>query len=237
MIEHPIWVTTPQERIPGLFWLPDGAAARLPLVLVGHGFTQHKRALFPPKLVDDLTSHGFAVAAIDAPAHGERAPDLTDRAAIDSAWRAHWREFGAWRIASEHSALLDALSEPPEIDASRVGYFGLSLATQYGLGVLASEPRFRAAVLGLSALPDPGPRIAANAARVTCPVFFIQQLDDEVAAADRAVALFDRIGSADKVLRASPGAHMAVPRHVFEEAYAFLDRHLQPRTSNLRPPN
>ena len=227
MIERTITVTASDRHITGLLWLPDNAQQDMPLVLAGHGFTLHKRALFPLTLVQDLNSRGFAVAAIDAPAHGENAAEPRDAAAIDAAWRAHWREFGAALTAAEHSALLDATCAMPEIDGARIGYFGLSFGTHYGLGVLGKEARLRAAVLGLSALPNPGPRMVAYAPRVTCPVFFIQQLDDEIALANRARALFDLIGSRDKTLRASPGGHTAVPRVVFEEAYDFLEHHLR----------
>jgi dienelactone hydrolase len=228
MLERPLTISTPYEEIAGLLWLPDAAPPSLPLVIAGHGFTQHKRALYPITLVDDLTSRGFAVAVIDAPKHGDRAADPKDRASVDAAWRAHWSKFAAARIADEHTALLDQLCAMREINGRRVGYFGLSLGTQYGVGILANEHRVRAAVLGLSALPDPGPRIAAYAERVMCPVFFIQQLDDEIALRHRASALFERIGAREKTLRASSGAHTEVPRAVFEEAYDFLVKQLTP---------
>jgi alpha-beta hydrolase superfamily lysophospholipase len=195
---------------------------------VGHGFTQHKRALFPASLVHDLTSRGFAVAAIDAPGHGDRSPTTADdTAAVDAAWRAHWREHAAEVIAADHVSLLDLLAARHDIDVNRVGWWGLSLGTQYGVGVIGGEPRIRAAVLGLSALPDPGPRIAAYAERVRCPVFFIQQNDDEIAPRRRSTALYERIGSAEKTLAASPGGHLDVPRGVFERAYGFLEDRLR----------
>jgi cephalosporin-C deacetylase-like acetyl esterase len=233
MIERALTVHAPYEDIAALLWLPDEQHERLPLVIAGHGFTQHKRALFPPLLVHNLTTRGFAVAAIDAPEHGDRSVDIDDRAAIDAAWRVHWREFAASRLADEHRALVDTVSAQPEVDAGRLGYFGLSLGTQYGVGVLAEDTRYRAAVLGLSALPDPGPRIGAYAARLRCAVFFIQQLDDEIARRDRARALYDAIASRDKTFRASSGAHMAVPAAVFSEAYDFLARRLgsEPRSA------
>jgi predicted alpha/beta hydrolase len=105
-------------------------------------------------------------------------------------------------------------------------WWGLSLATQYGVGVLAAEGRISAAVLGFSALPAPGPRIEAYARAIRCPVFFIQQLDDEVADPARCAALFEAIGSADKALAASSGGHIEVRRAVFERAYDFLAAHL-----------
>jgi alpha-beta hydrolase superfamily lysophospholipase len=224
-LERSIAIANQGEGVPCVLWTPELHDPPYPLVLAGHGFTLHKRALFPSDLVETLNKHGVAVAALDAPGHGERAPG-GDAANSDPAWREHWRRFGAERIAAEHSAAIDDLVSLPEI-AGPVGYWGLSLGTQYGVGVLAAEPRIVAAVLGLSALPDPGPRIAAYAAGVRCPVFFIQQLDDEIAERSRSTALFEALGTTDKTLRASPGGHVHVPAQVFEEAYNFLLRHVR----------
>jgi fermentation-respiration switch protein FrsA (DUF1100 family) len=65
------------------------------------------------------------------------------------------------------------------------------------------------------------------APRVGCPVFFIQQLDDELHAADRVRALFDLLASAEKTLYTSPGGHVDVPKHIFGQAYDFLGKHLR----------
>ncbi|MEX2246154.1 MAG: alpha/beta hydrolase [Dehalococcoidia bacterium] len=208
------------HAVPAILWTPDADGPH-PIVVAGHGFGQHKRALFPPSLPRELTARGFALAAIDAPGHGDRQPDGgRDFRAVDAAWRAHWREHGASRIAREYGALIDALADLREIDVSRAGYWGLSLATQYGLGVLAEEPRIRAAVLGLFGMA--GPRMAHYAPLAHWPVFFIQQLGDELHAADSVRALFDAIGSADKTLRASPGGHQDVPATVFKAAYEWM---------------
>jgi hypothetical protein len=200
-----------------------------PLVLAGHGFTQHKNALFPPALVNELTGRGFAVAAIDAPCHGDRQPaGADDRKAVARGYRAHWREFGASRIACELSALLDELVTLPDVVGRPSGYWGLSLATQYGLGFLASESRIACAVLGLSALPEPGPRIEAYARGVSCPVHFMLREEDEVASPRSARALFDLIGSDEKTLATAPGRHQDLEPTLFEGAYAFLLERLRP---------
>jgi predicted alpha/beta hydrolase len=60
-------------EIPGVLWTPDGAAGTRPLILMGHGGGQHKKA---PGIVARARRFaaecGFAVAAIDAPGHGGR---------------------------------------------------------------------------------------------------------------------------------------------------------------------
>jgi len=215
--------------VPGLLCTPSDLPGPFSLILAGHGYTMNKRALYPLSLVDDLVSgRGFAVATIDAPGHGDRQPDGgRDTGAVDRAWRAHWRQFGGTEIAADWRAVLDELQDLPELDGSPVGYWGLSLGTHSGLAFLAVEHRIKAAVLGLSVLPDPGPRIRSYAQRVSCPVFFIQQQADEIAPLERSQALFECLASEEKTLRSSPGAHAQVPGKVLEEACVFLAEHLR----------
>ncbi|MFI1864000.1 hypothetical protein [Streptomyces jumonjinensis] len=60
-------------EIPGVLWTPDGTAGTRPLILMGHGAGQHKKA---PGIVArarrSVVECGFVVAAVDAPAHGDR---------------------------------------------------------------------------------------------------------------------------------------------------------------------
>jgi hypothetical protein len=72
-------------EIPGILWTSGSAPA--PLILSGHNGGLHKRN---PRLVARARHHaaeyGFAVAAIDAPGHGDR-----PRSAVDEQARADLR--------------------------------------------------------------------------------------------------------------------------------------------------
>lgn len=228
MDETEFTITANGEDVRGVLWSPEGAVRR-PLILAGHGLGMHKRVPYPVTLAADLVARGFCVAGIDAPEQGSRRRS-DDRASIMEAWREHWSTHGASRIAVEHAAMIDVLAEWPEVDATRVGYWGLSLGTQYGIGVLASEPRIQAAVLGLFSLADPGRLMRRYAPRVGCPVFFILQNDDEIHAAERVRALFDLLTPPENELHASPGGHTEVPMAVFEAGYDFLERKLTSRS-------
>src|ERR1700733_4516227 len=65
-------------EIPGVLWTPEGAAGPRPLILMGHGGGQHKKA---PGVVARarrfVAECGFAAAAVDAPNHGDRPKDET----------------------------------------------------------------------------------------------------------------------------------------------------------------
>jgi len=91
------------------------------------------------------------------------------------------------------------------------------------------------AVLGLLAAAGPSAeRIRTDAARITCPVFFVQQWHDELFAREDSSALFDAIASPDKRLHANPGAHMAVPGEELAYSAQFLARHLSRSTDGDR---
>src|ERR1700677_4122214 len=72
-------------EIPGVLWTPESGPA--PLILSGHNGGLHKRL---PRLVARArhyaAKYGFAVAAIDAPGHGDR-----PRSAVDEQARADLR--------------------------------------------------------------------------------------------------------------------------------------------------
>src|SRR6202044_1419833 len=63
-------------EIAGVLWTPAGAAGVRPLILMGHGGGQHKKA---PGVAGRahrfVTAGGFAVAAVDVPGHGDRPTD------------------------------------------------------------------------------------------------------------------------------------------------------------------
>jgi pimeloyl-ACP methyl ester carboxylesterase len=207
-------------------------------VLLGHGGGQHKQS---PQLVARarryVTECGFAVAAIDTPGFGDRprtADDLEYIARMRALRAAGQpgdvgREAGRYaagqaaRAVAEWRAVLDALTAPEWFCArGPVGYFGLSYGSLIGVPLAAAEPRITAAVfglVGLEALSDAAPRI-------TIPVEFLVQWDDELVPRDSAVALFDAFGSRQKTLHANPGRHAEVPAFETDSSASFFARHL-----------
>lgn len=103
-----------------------------------------------------MTAHGFTVAAIDAPGHGDRPrTDVDERARVDHqkamAAGAHEEvasisvRYGsalAERAVPEWQATLDALQLLPEIGVDApVGYGGgITLGTGIGIPLTASSP-------------------------------------------------------------------------------------------------
>lgn len=207
-------------------------------MLLGHGGGQHKQA---PGLVARahryVTAGGFAVAAIDAPGHGDRprteqderfAADITGRLAAGEPVGpqiARHLAAGAAQAVPEWRATLDALQKLDRVGADGpVGYWGVSLGSAIGVPLVAAEARITAAVLGLAGHEY----LADAAARITVPVEFLLQWDDELVPRDSALALYDAIASRDKTLHANAGRHLDVPMFELESSERFFARHLGP---------
>lgn len=232
VLERRFDVDVDDRVVPGLLWTPAGARGARPLVLVGHGASRHKRDE-PVAVLAELMvrHHGFAVAAVDGPGHGERRPDGgLDRIRVFSDFPGEWcREGSTDDMVADWKATLDSLRELDEVGDGPVGYWGLSMGTIYGLPFAAAEPRVQVAVLGLMGLVGPTrDRLAEDAARLTCPVLFLQQWEDELFGREPVLELFDALASVDKRLHAYPGAHAAVPAEGFHFSIDFLARYLSP---------
>lgn len=223
-------------EIPGVMWVPAGPADSRPLVLLGHGGGQHKQS---PGLVARacryVTGHGFAVAAIDAPGSGDRPKTEQDEhfvAAIKERTAAGEPVLEqiaaknadlAVRAVPEWRVVLDALKEQDCVSAEGpVGFWGVSMGTALGLPFAATEPRITAAVFGLAGQET----LAEAAARITIPVQFLLQWDDELVPRDSALALYDAFSSREKTLHANPGRHADVPGFEVDSSEHFFARHL-----------
>ena len=219
-------------EIPGTLWTPGSAPA--PLILIGHNGGLHKRE---PRLVararHSAAQYGYAVAAIDAPGHGDR-----PRSAAEEQIRADLRrakEAGepieeildalivplVERAVPEWQATLDALLLLPEI-CGPVGFAGglISIGTRLAM----VEPRVSAAVLFAGSFV---PRTVLEEARqVTIPLLVLLQWDDEGNDRQMALDLFDAFGSKEKTLHANMGVHTGVPQFEGDDGTRFFARHL-----------
>jgi dienelactone hydrolase len=221
--------------VPGVLWSPAGAE-RAPLVFMGHGGGTHKKAPAMSGRAQRLVvDGGFHVAVVDAPGHGDRPRTAHDESEIALMQRAmatgepvgpivvRYNAHLAERALPEWRATLDALRGLPEIGADGpVGYFGLNMGTAIGVPLVATDPRFTAAVFGLH-WPDV---LAEAARRISVPVEFDMQWDDEHIPREAGLALFDAFASTEKTLHVNAGRHKELPRFEADSAVRFFTRHL-----------
>ncbi|GAA4072722.1 alpha/beta hydrolase [Streptomyces shaanxiensis] len=223
------------NEIPGVLWTPEGAAGTRPLIVMGHGGGQHKKA---PDILDlarrFVTESAFAVVAVDVPGHGDRPLDeeyhriaTENQARVEAGAEpapliAEFHALVARQTVPEWQGVLDAVQKLDHVGAGPVGYWGVSLGCGLGVPFVAAEPRVRAAVLGLGGAAAS----ADDAARITVPIELLVQWDDERVPRDQSLALFDALASAEKTLHANPGKHADVPVFELDSTLRFFSRHL-----------
>jgi pimeloyl-ACP methyl ester carboxylesterase len=234
------------ETVPCVIWAPREAEGPRPLICMGHGGSQHKKAPgIRSRALEYAQQFGWATLAIDAPGHGDRisreqAIALAQDVGARVTGRAGTAPFDAARLKAmaertrsaipEWKAALDAALALDFVGArSPVGYWGVSMGTAIGVPFVAIEPRIVCAVFGLAGLRPGATEFTEAAKQITVPVEFVFQWDDAVAPREHGIALFEAFGSKDKGMHIHPGGHLEIPafeRHLWT---AFFRRHLTPR--------
>ncbi len=235
-------LTVADAQVPAVLWVPDGAKGPRPLVLMGHGGSQHKKT---PGIVARARQYakrlGYATLAIDAPGHGDR---ISREAAADLA-----RNVGA-RVRGEAPATIDperlremvrrsakavpewnaALAAVQQLDfvgsSERVGYWGVSMGTAIGVPFVAQCKTIACAVFGLAGLRPGASEFEAAAKAITIPVEFVFQWEDAVAPREHGLALFEAFASKEKTMHINPGGHLDIPRFEGASWERFYERHL-----------
>ncbi len=217
-----------RRRVTGALWRPAELNTETPLVLMGHGASGDRYQAPIPHLANRLVEQaGAAVLAIDGPVHGLRFVSPGGREAVATEMqRAGFVEDMVADWLDAYRAVCDEIG----LGTGRLGYFGLSMGTFFGLPLLASQLNFTVAVLGLAGTTKAGKPLAGvltdAAGKVTHPVLFLMQLEDELFPRDGYLELFDALASNDKRIHANPGLHPEVPAEEVDHSFDFLHSHL-----------
>jgi dienelactone hydrolase len=223
-------VASGDHLVPVIVWTPTVAPDKVPLVLIGHGGSQHKSDTGITELAHRFVKkYGFAVAAIDGPIHGARRNTVLTGPAMQAEFRVMWEQdtridsmVKDWQIA------IDALISLKEFDPNSIGWYGVSMGTSYGLPLVASDHRIKAALLGMWGTNYPNSqRLADDAPKILCPVLFQMKWDDQFFTREGQIDLFDRLGSEQKWLKVYMGGHVPVDGQQLDDIEDFLARKLQ----------
>jgi dienelactone hydrolase len=130
---------------------------------------------------------------------------------------------------------IDYLATRPDIDMQRLAYYGLSWGGRMAPIMLATERRFKAAVVTIAGLRHQAVQPEADPfnylPRVTLPMLMLNGRYDfyfPVETSQR--PYFERLGTpaADKAWMVYDGSHMVPVTQVARESLAWLDRYLGP---------
>jgi hypothetical protein len=250
-------LTVAGDRVPAVIWAPESAKGPRPLVLMGHGGSQHKKIDSLRIRAERYARHlGYATLAIDAPGHGDRITrEEAQRNMAEVGARVSGQAPATWtperlrqmaertrKAIPEWKAALDAAQAFDFVGrGGPVGYWGVSMGTAIGVPFVSQEPRIACAVFGLAGLRQGATEMAQAAAKITIPVEFVFQWEDAVASHENGIALFDAFGSKEKTMHINPGGHMGIPDFEGASWERFYVRHLglaadQPAERRLAQP-
>ncbi|MDP3516613.1 MAG: alpha/beta fold hydrolase [Pseudohongiella sp.] len=206
--------------VPAILWTPENAVGTRPLVMFGHGGSQHKRVSNILRMARDLVSNEhYAVLAIDGYGHGDRAPLPEDENSRPGE-----------NMTAESMAAITAVQQLSYVGDGPVGYWGVSMGTRFGVPLVAKDSRIKAAVLGLFGLFPEGRTVpvgwADDARSITVPLIFVFQRSDTLMTLQNGIDLFDAFGSAEKAMHINPGGHTAIPVSERETWKPFFVSHL-----------
>jgi dienelactone hydrolase len=219
-------------RVPGLVAVPKDGASRHPVIVLVDGIGGWKERWWSPTswnrgriLIDSLLAAGFAVAMADAPASGERTFE-NDFVTAESFVKdlPKWREMGI-KNAIETRRLIDYLTTRPDIDSTRIGMLGLSHGGMMTFALMATDPRIKAGVAGLTPMHKVPDVLMppAYAPRITAPMLVIAGSKDSWYTRDEVDRAFASIATTDKKLVWYDVGHR-VPEEYAGEAVAWFRR-------------
>lgn len=223
-----------QSRVPAYLALPDEGTEPFPVVMLLDGITGSKERWFEANswphgeaVTSALTGAGFAVIALDARFHGERAAEN------DYAMPEHWAEIRDMIVGSaiEYRRAMDYLATRPEIDAERIGLLGLSLGGMMTFALSSLEPRVRAAVAGVTPI-----RTETNQLPIapqtfapeidSPPLLMLMGSDDPLYSEEQAEQLFELVAMPEKDLIFYDAGHR-LPAAYPDDALAWFERYLK----------
>jgi len=235
-------LTVNGERVPAVIWSPEGATGERPLILMGHGGSQHKKiGTLAARARQYAQRLGYATLAIDAPDHGDRiSREQAAKLAAEVGARVRGEPGTGFsadmlktmaersrRAVPEWKAALDAAQGFDFVGRhARIGYWGVSMGTAIGVPFVASEPRIACAVFGLAGIRTGQTAFEEAAKAITIPIEYVFQWEDAVAPRESGIALFNAFASAEKTMHINPGAHVAIPNFEGASWERFFVRHL-----------
>lgn len=214
----------------GALWQPTDLTSSS-LIAFGHGASGNRYQAPIPYLAGKFVQAGHSVVSIDGPVHGLRQVGPGGREAFGAEMR---RESMVDDMNADWRFAIDLARSNSRTEIDQLAYFGLSMGSIFGIPMLADSSRelpVVVATLGLLGSQGIGRRLGArllrDAAKLTCPILFLMQLEDELFSREGYLELFDTFASMDKRIHANPGLHPEVPAEEMRFSFEFMQKQLQ----------
>jgi dienelactone hydrolase len=206
------------------------------VVLLLHGLTADKSHWLENEFTHGgevtrgLLESGYAVMALDAQYHGDRAiyNDFIDpgEMVFQRNWGVRYSNLLIQTIVDYRRAI-DYLETRNDIDSSRVGVVGYSMGGHMVFMLGAVEPRIKAAVACVVPATPGLPIAAATFARSMdgAPLLMMMARKDQFYSVEQAQQLFDAVPGTDKTIRFFDSGH-SLPQEYVTQVVEWIDETL-----------
>ena len=219
-----------RRDITGALWLPALPSTGKTLMCFGHGASGDRYQAPICRLAGRFIGEArLPVLSLDGPVHGLRQVGEGGRKAFFPEFQ---RDDALVDMTAEWNLAISEVQALREVGKGKLAYFGLSMGTVFGIPLIAARDDIVVATLGLFGVQDNLPHteeFVAAAREITCPLFFLMQLQDELFGRDGYLAIFDTFASKDKRLHANPGLHPEIPAEEIDFAFDFMVEHIEGR--------
>ena len=216
-----------KREVTGALWLPESPNPGSTLMCFGHGASGDRYQ----RPIADLagrfvTEAGLPVLSIDGPVHGLRKVGDGGRKAFLPEFQ---RDAAITDMTDDWTDTIAVVQALPEVGTGKLAYFGLSMGSIFGIPLIASRTDVTVATLGLFGVQDGfghAEEFLSAAAKITCPLLYLMQLEDEIFDRKGYLEIFDTFASRDKRIHANPGLHPEIPGEEIDFAFDFLVAHI-----------
>ena len=228
--------------VTGLLTIPKNVPQPMPAIIFVHGIGDHKQADYMQVGHKYLVDSSFAVLRIDVANHGDR--KVHDyKYDFVSGYRYWTRDVVAQTVFDLRRAV-DFLSGRPEIDSTRIGYFGISFGGIIGTVFCGVDERVKVPVIALAgggfnlafkfkalssetriylSIMDPINFVDRIAPR---PLLMLNAEKDEIVPPLMTKAMFRKAGEPKRIVW-YPTRHRKIPLdEAFPEAVRWFKKHL-----------
>jgi alpha-beta hydrolase superfamily lysophospholipase len=206
------------RKVTGALWFPQETTKTL--ICLGHGASGDRYQAPLSYLAGRFVAAGYPCLSIDGPVHGLRSVGDGGRGAFFPDFQ---REESVIEMVEDWNDSVMVATEL--IGDCKLAYFGLSMGSIFGIPFVASRSDVVVSTLGLLGVVDQfphGDEILRAAEKVSCPVLYLMQMEDELFNRDGYLRVFDALATKDKRLHANPGLHPEVPDEEVLFAFQFM---------------
>jgi len=145
---HVSYYSVHDKKVTGLLSLPKISTSPLPVIILMHGLGDNKSVDYVSYGNELFLKNGYAVLRIDFSQHGERKNDVYDFNLTGN--YKHWSRDIVSQTVFDLRRVVDFIETRKELDAQRIGYYGISLGGITGTVFCGVESRVKVPIVALA---------------------------------------------------------------------------------------